>query len=377
LRAAVRASDHVARLGGDEFVVILEQVEAVDCVARVAKSIIASISRPFQLAAGTGNEINASIGISLFPEDGADAEHLLKHADIAMYAAKAAGKGRYAFYHTHLSETLVLRLDKERALRIAVENDDFVVHYQPRVGLHSGVLTSMEALVRWNRPDQGMVYPSQFIDMAEDIGLIVRLGELVIEKVCAQLARWKAEGLDPVPVSVNVSPQQLKSGTVSSFIRSCLKRHGIDARLLEVELTESAVIDRSVVISDELAALREQGIKLMIDDFGTGYSSMAQLHRLDVDVLKVDSAFTRALSESEEGHLLFGAIVSMANALDMCVVAEGVETGEQLDALESLSCDEVQGHIVSKAVSAGETANLLLKRLLLPRPYRVGQPLPV
>ncbi|WP_194725283.1 bifunctional diguanylate cyclase/phosphodiesterase [Noviherbaspirillum malthae] len=376
LRDSVRVSDHVARLGGDEFVVILDHIDVVEDVAKVAKVIIDKIRLPYTLTASMGNEINASIGISVYPQDGDNAELLLKHADVAMYAAKAAGKGRYAFYHTHLSDSLILRLGKERALREAVENDEFVVHYQPRVGLVSGRLTSMEALIRWQRPDRGLVYPSEFIDVAEDIGLIVSIGEIVIDKVCRQIARWKAEGLTVVPVSVNVSSHQLKSGTLSPFIRACVERYGIPANTLEVELTESAVIDRSTVVTKELAALRGLGIKLMIDDFGTGYSSMAQLHRLDVDVLKVDKAFTRALSEGDEGRLLFGAIMSMANALNMCVVAEGVETSDQLGMLRSLECDEVQGFLVSKAVTANDMANLLIKRFLLPGSRGPGRLMP-
>ena len=365
LQAAVRGSDHVARLGGDEFVVVLEQFEIEEDVARVANAIIQTVSQPYALAAGTGNQVNASIGISLFPQDGTDTETLLKHADIAMYAAKAAGKGRYAFYQSHLSDALLLRLSKENALREAIDKDQFVVHFQPRVGVQSGRMTSMEALVRWHRPEHGMVYPADFIDLAEDMGLIVTLGEMVIAKVCDQLAQWQAQGLPPVPVSVNVSSQQLKSGTLSGFLASCIARHGIDAHLLEVELTESAVIDRSVVVSNELAALRRLGIKLMIDDFGTGYSSMAQLHRLDVDVLKVDREFTKALAKGSEGELLFRAIMSMAEALDMCVVAEGVETEQELSVLENLSCDEIQGHIVSEAVDAAAMTHLIIKRFLL------------
>ncbi|SNS89113.1 PAS domain S-box-containing protein/diguanylate cyclase (GGDEF) domain-containing protein [Noviherbaspirillum humi] len=377
LRNAVRASDHVVRLGGDEFVVVLDHVDVVEDVSRVAKTIVGAIAKPFALAAGTGNQVNASIGISLFPNDGQDAETLLKHADVAMYAAKAAGKGRYAYYHTHLSDSLILRLSKESALQEAVAKDEFVVHYQPRVGMSSGRITSMEALVRWQRPQHGLVYPLDFIDVAEDIGLIVPMGEMVIDKVCRQLAQWKQEGLALVPVSINVSPQQLKSGTLSAFLMACMERHGIGPALIEVELTESAVIDRSQVVTQELAALRSLGIKLMIDDFGTGYSSMAQLHRLDVDVLKVDQAFTRALSEGSEGKLLFGAIMSMASALDICVVAEGVETVEQLNVLQTLACDEIQGHVVSQAVSAGDMAQLMLKRFLLAPPRGPGRLAPV
>lgn len=364
LRKAVRASDHVVRLGGDEFTVILEQIEVMDDVSKVATSIIKAIREPFSLLNGAGNQMNASIGISMFPQDGLDGETLLKHADVAMYAAKAAGKGRYQFYHAHLSDTLILRLSKERALRHAVEHDEFVVHYQPRVDTLTGRLCSMEALVRWNHPDRGLVYPTDFIDLAEDIGLIVRLGELVIEKVCAQIVHWQAQGIELVPVSVNISPQQLKIGRVSAFLAACLKRHGILANLIEVELTESAVIDKSLVVTNELAQFRSLGIKLTIDDFGTGYSSLAQLHRLDVDVLKVDQAFTKSLLKGAEGEVLFRAIVSMADALNISVVAEGVETLEQLEALRALSCDEIQGYFISKAVTASDMSRFMLKRFL-------------
>lgn len=209
------------------------------------------------------------------------------------------------------------------------------------------------------------MYPSKFIDVAEDIGLIVEIGELVIEKVCRQLALWKVQGLLLVPVSVNISPQQLKSGALSNFLRKCIERHEIEPVFIEAELIESVVIDRSVMVTSELAVLRSLGIKLMIDDFGTRYLSMAQLHRLDVDVLKVDQAFTKALSDGSESELLFRAIVSMADALDICVVAEGVETAEQLRVLQALSCDEIQGHFISHALAAREMAQLMLKHFLL------------
>ncbi len=374
LKAAVRESDHVARLGGDEFVVILHHVDTEEDISRVAKAIIRAIGQPFSLEAGTGHHVNASIGISLFPQDGRNAETLLKHADVAMYAAKASGKGRFVFYQTRLSDTLVLRLSKERALREAIAHDQFVMYFQPRVSILSGQLTSMEALIRWDRPEHRLIYPSEFIDLAEDMGLIVEIGELVVEKVCRQIAQWKQQGLSLVPISFNVSPKQLKSGTLSRFVAASIARYGIESCLLEAELTESAVIDHSEVVSNELAALRNLGIKLLIDDFGTGYSSMAQLHRLDVDVLKVDQAFTRALSLGAEGETLFRAIVSMANALKISVVAEGVETIEELNVLEALSCDEIQGYLVSQAVDAAEMTKMILKRFLL-APHGATSPL--
>lgn len=248
----------------------------------------------------------------------------------------------------------------------AVERDEFVVHYQPRVDTLSGRLSSMEALVRWRRPGWGLVYPGEFIELAEDTGLIVRLGEIVIEKTVAQIAAWKTEGKTVVPVSVNVSPQQLRDGSLSGFFERTIKHFGVEACHVEVELTESAVVDRSPVVTEELSKLRALGLRLMVDDFGTGHSSLAQLHRLDVDVLKVDKAFTTALSDGSEGEVLFRAIVSMADALDMSVVAEGVETQEQLNILQELKCTEVQGYIVSKAVSAEEIPRMMVRSSLFP-----------
>lgn len=359
LRGAIRSSDHIARLGGDEFTIVLEHLEEVEHVAHVARTVIAVLAKPFTLKEGTDQRIKASIGISMYPDDGMDGETLLKHADIAMYAAKAGGKGQFRFYESHLSDALILRLKKENSLREAVERDEFVVYFQPRVNAKSGQLSSMEALVRWMHPEHGIVFPSEFIDIAEDTGLIHRLGELVIEKVCLQIAKWKEQGFPMVPISVNISPQQLRDGTVSCFIAQCMRLHNIEADFLEVELTESAVIDSSQVVMKELEQLRALGVKLMIDDFGKGHSSLAQLHGLDVDTLKVDKAFTDALCSGSEGRVLYQAIVSMAEALGMCVVAEGVETTEQLHILQELKCDEIQGYIVSEAVSA-ERMSLML-----------------
>ncbi|WP_192804929.1 bifunctional diguanylate cyclase/phosphodiesterase [Noviherbaspirillum aerium] len=363
LKSVVRASDHVVRLGGDEFIIVLENVDLVEDVSRVASHIVRVIGDPFTLGTSSIHHVNASIGISLFPQDGNDSDTLLKHADIAMYAAKAAGKGRYHFYHSHLSDTLLLKLDKEKALRDAVARDQFVMHYQPRVEAVSGRLSSMEALVRWKHPDRGLIYPNDFIGLAEDTGLILPLGELVIEKVCAQIAEWKAGGMAVVPVSVNVSALQLRNEHLAGFFSDCLRRHAIDSSLIEVELTESAMLDNSAVARRQLAELRKVGVKLLIDDFGTGYSSLAQLHQLDVDVLKVDRAFTTALADGN-GEVMFRAVTSMAEALEIRVVAEGVETAEQLRSLQRLHCDEVQGYLIAKALPATEIPSLIMQRFL-------------
>lgn len=362
---AVRASDHVVRLGGDEFTVVLENIGSNRDIARVADGIIHVLSDPFTLSAGAGNRVSASIGISVYPSDGTDADTLLKHADVAMYAAKAEGKARHHFYHSRLSDAILLRLSKERALRQAIAQDEFVIHYQPRADTQTGRLCSLEALLRWQHPDLGLVHPLDFIDVAEDARLIISIGETVIEKVAVQLDDWRRRGLRVVPVSVNISPYQLQSGTTAACFEKILKQYQLPVRWLEVEVTESAVVDRSRVVSNELDALRKQGVRLMIDDFGAGYSSLAQLHRLDVDVLKVDQAFTKALAEGSEGEIVYRAVVSMAIALDMQVVAEGVETLAQLKLLQKIGCHEIQGHIISPALPAAQI-EMLLKKTVMP-----------
>jgi diguanylate cyclase (GGDEF)-like protein/PAS domain S-box-containing protein len=366
LKSLIRASDHVVRLGGDEFTLVLEQVHTLDDVSRVARLIVKALSEPFTLARSSGHLVAASIGISVYPQDGLDGDTLLKHADIAMYAAKAGGKGRYYFYQPQLSDKLVLRINREQALRQAIERDEFVLYYQPRVDTSTGRLCSMEALVRWKHPQRGIVPPMEFIQVAEDTGLILRLGQMVIQKACAQMAQWKAQRLPLVPVSINVSALQFNDGHVSNVLSSYMAEYKIEPSLIGVELTETCMAGQNETVSAEIDDLRELGVKLLVDDFGTGYSSLSQLQRLNVDVLKVDRAFTITLGKSSEGKALFKAIVSMADALDICIVAEGVETAEQLGALQALSCDEVQGHYVSQPVPAAEMAELMLKRFLFP-----------
>ncbi|WP_334188436.1 bifunctional diguanylate cyclase/phosphodiesterase [Noviherbaspirillum sp.] len=366
LRSVIRPGDSVARLGGDEFTVIIEQVEGSDDVCRVAERIVKTLSEPFPLADGNSHTVHGSIGISLYPEDGDDAKTLLKHADIAMYAAKANGKAHYQFFQPQLSETLVVRLNREHALRGAIERDEFILFYQPRVDTFSGELRSMEALVRWMHPERGMVPPLEFIPVAEDTGMIVKLGELVIRKACAQLAQWKASGLPLVPVSINVSPRQFNQGNVSALFASSMAEHGIDASLIEIEITESCMMGDGHVVNEQLAAIDRLGIKLLVDDFGTGYSSLSQLQKLDLDILKIDKAFTAQVCNGKEGEAFFMAILSMAHVLGMSVVAEGVETEEQLRVLQALSCNEVQGYYVSKPVPAADMPALMEKRFLFP-----------
>lgn len=366
LKSVVRPHDKVVRLGGDEFTVILGQVGNADSARGITNRIIKEFDELIVLSGGSSHAVHASIGISMFPQDGDTAEVLLKHADIAMYAAKTNGKSHYKFYEPQLSTCLQVRLDNEAALNQAVACDEFFLLYQPRVDTVTGQLVGMEALVRWMHPQRGMVPPLEFIALAERTGLIVRLGEMVIEKACAQLAAWNAQDLPLVPVSVNVSPRQFSVGNINTLFETNIARHGIDPSMLEIEITESSMLGESETISGEFAALQALGLKLLVDDFGTGYSSLSQLQRLDLDVLKIDRAFTAELGKSREGEVFFKAIVSMAQALDMRVVAEGVETAEQLRLLQKLCCDEVQGYFISRPVPAGDIPELMRKRFLFP-----------
>jgi diguanylate cyclase (GGDEF)-like protein len=364
LLSLLRPTDRVARFGGDEFLVLLHPCEGERQAASVAARIVEAFGVPF-LIGDELHAVGASIGISMFPRDGQDAETLVRHSDIAMYAGKNEGKGQYRFFDPALSNGLNARARLKQRMLEAIEHDQFLLHYQPRVDARSGELLSMEALVRWRHPELGVVAPGEFIPLAESTGLIRNIGEIVIDKACAQLAAWREAGADLVPVSINVSPKQFLRGGVQRHLSGAMARHRVPASLIEIEITESAMMGDHDEILAELAALRALGVKLHVDDFGTGYSSLSQLQRLKMDVLKVDRAFTMELGNSKEGRVFFQAIVSMAHALGMSVVAEGVETEEQLDILRGLDCNEVQGYYIARPVPAGEMLQMMGRRFLL------------
>jgi diguanylate cyclase (GGDEF)-like protein len=363
LLSQLRPSDRVARFGGDEFIVMLSPFDNDEQVGMVAQRIIQAFSKPFHIAEEQ-HAIGASVGISVFPRDGLDAATLIRHSDIAMYAGKNEGKGQYRFFDPAQSTTLKTRAQLRQRLLEAIDKQQFVLHYQPRVDTRSGELLSMEALLRWEHPQLGMIRPDEFIPLAESSGLIVPIGAIVIDQACAQLAAWTAHGLPAAPVSINVSPKQFLRGGVERELAAALARHGVPARLLEVEITESAMMGDQDEILAELAAIRALGVKLHVDDFGTGYSSLSQLQRMKMDVLKVDRSFTAELGRSKEGTVFFQAIVSMAHALGMEVVAEGVENEEQLAILRTLGCNEVQGYLVARPMPAEAMAGLLARRYL-------------
>jgi diguanylate cyclase (GGDEF)-like protein len=367
LRALLSDRHHLVRLGGDEFMVVMPAVGSRDEATLVATAILDALDESVMLDDGSCHVVRATIGASLFPEDGDSADALQRHADIALYEAKARARGSVLFFHAEFSEKLLLRLNREQALRAAIARDEFVLYYQPRVDAMTGELRSMEALVRWQHPERGVVPPLEFIETAERTGMIVALGELVIMKACAQIAAWQAAGRRLVPVSVNVSPRQFSEKSLGPMFAAQMALHRIDAGLLEVEVTESGIMGDTDEIAANLALLEGMGLRLLVDDFGTGYASLSQLQRLRLDGLKVDRSFTTALARGREGEVFYRAIVSMAHALGMSVTAEGVETPAELRVLQKLGCDEIQGYLVSRPVPADEAAVLMDRRYLFPR----------
>ncbi|MET0980742.1 MAG: EAL domain-containing protein [Telluria sp.] len=352
LKIAVRPRDHVVRLGGDEFVVVVEHISGAEDVEHVAGRVLGAFRDGFHLQHST-HVLGASIGISLFPEHGDDAQTLLKNADIAMYSAKTEGKGSFRFFQSRFFEAIRTRLEMEMELRHALDEHQFVIHYQPRVDLAGGRTASMEALVRWERPGKGLTGPDRFIPLLEETGLIVRLGEQVVDSVCRQLVHWARDGAVLVPVSVNVSPRQFSQSDILALFRSALARYGLDPSLLEIEVTESSMMQEGIGESAVFRQLRDLGIKLCIDDFGTGYSSLSQLQKFHFDVLKIDRAFVLRI-EHPEGDTLIASMIAMAHALGMRVVAEGVENRRQMQLLKTLGCDEGQGYFFSRPVPPGE-----------------------
>ena len=323
-----------------------------------------SFHEVFQVSQGVAL-IGTSIGISIFPNDAKDAGALMQNADIAMYAVKTKGKHHYQFFNPAFYVALQSRIKRESDLRDAIARDEFVMHYQVRVDMATGRTSSMEALVRWMHPSDGLVEPLEFIPLAEENGLIVELGALVIDKVCAQIAQWMKNGGPMVPVSINVSSRQFAEANVPKILSASLAKHAIDASLVELELTESAVMGNTEEVSETINIIHGLGIKLLVDDFGTGYSSLSKLQELDFDILKVDKSFTDKLGKTEQAQIFFSAIITMAHALGMRVVAEGVERKAQLDILQRLHCDEVQGFYVSRPVAATQTQTGLCQELTL------------
>ncbi len=358
LTATVRQADMVARLGGDEFVVVLAEIAEPQDAARVAAKLIEAISAPLLLDGYTVS-VSGSIGIGLFPNDGDNAEMLIRYADVAMYHAKESGRRNYQFFAPSMSATSLEALNQENLLREALARDQFVLHYQPQVDVASGRLTGMEALLRWQHPTEGLIGPAHFIDLAEKRGLISAIGRWVVARACRQVKAWHDAGHPRVPVAVNLSAIEFRQADLVSSIDDALRHAGLAPQYLEIELTESALLDKVGSIGERLRALKALGVRLSIDDFGTGYSSLAYLKRYPIDRLKIDRSFVLDTPNDPDDVAIVTAILQMAQGLKMGTVAEGVETVEQLALLRHLGCGDFQGYLVSHPVAAPEFEHFL------------------
>jgi len=353
MRNAVRETDTVSRLGGDEFVVLLASVGSPKDVRYIVENLIEEISRPYNI---NGREIfiNASVGIVIYPEDGKDNKELLAHADAAMYHAKESGRGRYMFYEESMNREIIRRIEMETALRHALERKEFFLLYQPQIEPLSGKVMAIEALIRWNHPKLGIVKPTQFIPLAEESGLIEPIGEWVLENACLNFRRMQTQNLAPASLAVNISSRQFMRGDFIELVEHIILESGISPNELELEITESLLLDESINTRSMFNRLGAMGVKLAIDDFGTGYSSLGYLKRFPIHTLKIDRAFTRDIPADNQATTLTLSIIAMAHALNMLVVAEGVETGEQLELLRKNNCDFVQGNYFSEPLTIDE-----------------------
>jgi diguanylate cyclase (GGDEF)-like protein/PAS domain S-box-containing protein len=354
----VRRSDTVSRQGGDEFVVLLSEVTQSEDAAVSAEKILLAMSAPHRIGQRDVH-LTMSIGIATHPEDGTDAETLVRNADFAMYHAKNSGRNNYQFFKPEMNVRAVERQSLESGLRDAMERKEFVLHYQPKMNLDTGAIIGVEALIRWHHPQRGLVPPGQFIPIAEECGFIVPIGQWVLREACHRARAWQDSGLRPMRIAVNVSAVELRAGEFVAGVNDILTETGLDPRYLELELTETFLMQDSKATVAVLKALKGMGVQLALDDFGTGYSSLSYLRRFPIDTLKIDQSFVRDLTTDADDASIVTAVISMGKSLHMGVVAEGVETGEQLAFLRDQGCPEGQGYYFSRPVLAEEFPLLL------------------
>lgn len=370
LVSCVRESDTVARFGGDDFALLLTDLHRPEDAAKIARHIQDVLSAQFNF---DEQElfVTSSIGISLSPDDAKDAVALLKSAGTALNRAKDLDGNNYQFYTSGRTTKALRQLVLEHNLRPGLEREEFIIHYQPQVNIQTFQLVAMEALVRWEHPALGLLYPAEFIGLAEDNGLIISIGEWVLRTACLQNKSWQDAGYDPLRVAVNLSARQFQQPGLVEFVAHVLKDTGLDPHLLEIELTEGSIMKDPNQAIRKLHELKAMGVQISVDDFGTGYSSLNYLKRFPIDTLKVDQSFVKDINSDPDNEAIVSAIITLAHALKLNVIAEGVETQEQLESLRMLNCDEVQGFLFSHPLSVVEFTGLLAERLSIstPRDY--------
>jgi diguanylate cyclase (GGDEF)-like protein/PAS domain S-box-containing protein len=358
LLAGVRNSDTVSRQGGDEFVILLSEISHPEDAATSARKILLSLNAPHSIE-GHDLDIAGSMGISIYPGDGEDAETLIKNADTAMYHAKESGRNNFQFFKPEMNLQAVERQSLEGCLRHAVERGEFLLHYQPKINLFTGQITGAEALIRWQHPDRGLISPAQFVPIAEDCGLILPIGRWVLREACKQAREWQDAGLPFKRVSVNVSATEFRAKTFLEGVSTTLRETALQARHLDLELTEGVLMQNAKSTASVLQELKRMGVHLAVDDFGTGYSSLSYLRQFPIDVLKIDQSFVRQISDDPNDSAIVRAIIDMGKNLKKQVIAEGIETQEQLALLRSWHCAEGQGYLFSRPVPAAQLAQLL------------------
>lgn len=358
LKTCVRGNDTVVRQGGDEFVLVLAEQQGEDDILAVVSRLLDAVSQPWT---DNGQEygLSCSIGVSCFPQDGDESGALLRSADAAMYQAKASGRSTYHFYTPELNQAVSERLELENSLRHALEREEFRVYYQPRIDVASSRIVGAEALIRWDCPGKGIVPPDSFISIAEETGLIIPIGQWILREACRQNSAWRRAGLPPIAVSVNLSPIQFRYTGLVDSVAAALTEAGLDPKSLELEVTESFVMHDAERINVAMQSLKALGVDIAVDDFGTGYSSLSYLKRFPVDRLKVDKSFVRDIDSDPDDAAIVRAIITLGHALNLRVVAEGVETAAHLDYLKLHGCDEVQGYYFSRPVPASQLESLL------------------
>jgi predicted signal transduction protein with EAL and GGDEF domain len=366
LRTCLRESDTIARQGGDEFVVLVEDMTEPSQAVGVAQKILETVAQPFVLS-GRECHVTASIGISVYPEDAGDVQALLKNADIAMYRAKDSGKNIFQFYSAQANRHSLEKLALETDLRHALDRHELRLHYQPKINTRSGCITGVEALIRWDHPQLGAISPAQLISLAEETGLIIAIGDWVIRRACLDAHDWAASGLPAIPVAVNLSARQFGRDGLADFVGGVMRESGLQASQLELEITESAVMENAERATVVLDRLHDMGVRVSLDDFGTGYSSLGYLKRFPVDSVKIDRSFISDIPNDRDDVAITRAVIAMAHSLNMKVIAEGVETAEQVQFLSDHACDEMQGYRFSQPCDVSA-----LTVLLAAPPYQVN-----